>query len=87
MDMMESSEKISFEGKDKTKLPKGAEEIKRDVRVTVEEIENGFIVKKTFDIKYALGKNTDYLYYTKKVYSETNPIQIKEDKMLADYFD
>ena len=85
--MLELAEKVSFEGKDKTKIPKGAVEIKRDVRVTVEEIENGFIVKKTFDIKYQLGKSTDYLYYTKKVFSETNPIQIKEDKMLADYFD
>lgn len=86
--MLEKSmENVSFEGKEKAKLPKGAVEIKRDVRVTVEEIENGFIVKKTYDIKYSLGKNTDYLYYTKKVYSETNPIQIKEDKMLADYFD
>lgn len=85
--MLDNAEKVSFEGKDKTKLPKGAVVIKRDVRVTVEEIENGFIVKKSFDVNYRLDKTTDYLYYTKKVFSKTNPIQIKEDKMLADLFD
>jgi len=85
--MIAKADNVSFEGKDKTSLPKGAKVIKKDVRVTVEEIENGYIVKKNYDIKYSLGKNIDYLYYTKKVFSETNPVQIKEDKMLADYFD
>lgn len=80
-------ENVSFRGKDKTKLPEGATVIKKDVRVEVQEIENGFIVKKTFDIKYSLNGSNDYLYYCKKVYSKTNPVQIKEDKMLADYFD
>lgn len=83
---MDVTESISFEGKEKTSLPVGAKVIKQSVRTTVEEIENGFIVKKTFDIKYSLNKSTDYLYYTKKVYSTENPIAIKEDKMLADYF-
>lgn len=78
---------VSFKGKDKTKLPPGAVILKKSVSITVEEIENGYIMKKSFDIKYSLGKNNDYLYYTKKVYSEDNPIQIKEDKNLADYFD
>ncbi len=78
---------VSFEGKSKTKLPTGATVIKKDVRVTVEQIENGFICKKNYDIRYSLNGKTDYLYYTKKVYSEDNPIEIKEDKMLADYFD
>ena len=80
-------ESIAFESKERTSLPAGATIIKKDVRTTVEEIENGFILKKNFDIKYTLGKNTDYLYYTKKVFSKENPIQIKEDKMLADYFE
>lgn len=82
-----AKESIAFEGKSVTKLPAGAKIIKKDVRTTVEEIENGFIVKKNFDIKYSLGKGTDYLYYTKKVFSKENPIEIKEDKMLAEYFD
>lgn len=87
MDATKTKENISFQGKDKPQLPKGAKVIKKTVNTTVEEIENGFIVIKNFDIKYSLGKNSDYLYYNKKVYSETNPIEIKEDKMLAEYFD
>jgi hypothetical protein len=78
---------VTFEGKPKVKLPKGAEVIKKEVRITVEEIENGFIVKKSYDITFTLGEKTDYLYYTKKVFSDDNPIQIEDDKMLADYFD
>ena len=80
-------EDVNFEGKDQSKLPKGATVVKKEVRINVKEIENGFILRKSYDIKYTLGKNTDWLYYTKEVYSEDNPIQIKEDKMLADYFD
>lgn len=78
---------VSFEGKDKTKVPEGAEVIKKNVNITVKEIENGFIVRKNYDIKYVLGDNTDYLYYCKEVYTKENPIKIEEDKMLADYFD
>ena len=78
---------VSFEGKDKAKLPEGAEVIKKNVNITVKEIENGYIVRKNYDIKYVLGDETDYLYYSKEVYAEENPIKIEEDKMLAEYFD
>jgi hypothetical protein len=78
---------VSFEGKDKTKVPEGAEVIKKSVNISVKEIENGFIIKKNYDIKYVLGDNTDYLYFSKEVYAEENPIKIEEDKMLAEYFD
>ena len=78
---------VSFEGKTKVKIPEGATIIKKEVRINVEEIENGFIIKKNYDITYSLGEKTDYLYYSKKVFSEDNPIQIEEDKMLAEYFD
>lgn len=78
---------VSFEGKDKTKVPEGAEVIKKSVNISVKEIENGFIIRKNYDIKYVLGDNTDYLYFSKEVYAEENPIKIEEDKMLAEYFD
>ena len=78
---------VSFEGKDKTKLPEGAEVISKNVNITVKEIENGFVCRKNYDIKYILGEKTDYLYYNREVYFKENPIQIKEDKMLASYFD
>jgi hypothetical protein len=67
---------VSFEGKDKTKVPEGAEVIKKSVNISVKEIENGFIIRKNYDIKYVLGDNTDYLYFSKEVYAEENPIKI-----------
>lgn len=84
---MEKLENARIKGKKTVKLPKGATILKKEVDTTVEEIENGFIVEKRYDIKYSINKTTDYLYYTKKVYTETNPIKIEEDKMLADLFD
>ena len=65
---------VSFQGKDKAKLPEGAEVIKKSVRITVKEIENGYVCTKSYDIQYSLDDNTDYLYYTKEVYFEENPI-------------
>lgn len=84
---MENIENAKIKGKKVVKLPKGAVVLRKEVDTTVEEIENGFIVEKRYDIKFSLNKTTDYLYYTKKVFTKENPIQIKEDKMLADYFD
>ncbi len=74
-------------------MPKGATIIKKDVSITVEEIENGFLIKKSFDIKYSLGESNDtsYEYITKKWYSEDNPLSIEVDEdeglSLADKFD
>lgn len=75
-------------------LPKGAIVLKNDVSIAVEEIENGFLICKNYDIKYQLPNKDggssypDYLYYTKKYYSEENPLEIRtDDKSLADLFD
>ena len=82
-----SMEEVSFKSKEKNSLPKGAIVKRKDVRITVEEIENGFIVSKSFDISYTIGDKNDYLYYTKKAYFKENPIKIEDNKMLAEYFD
>lgn len=77
----------------KEKIPEGAIILKKDVTVNVEEIENGFIICKNYDVKYMMkGKdgdgNTNYAYYTEKYYSEDNPLTINtDDKNLADLFD
>lgn len=86
MDGLENKE-VTIIGKDNNTLPEGAKVTKKRVDITVEQIENGYILKKNYDIQYTLDGKQDYLYYCKKVYSEDNPIEIKEDKMLADYFD
>ncbi len=70
--------RITFSKREKKSLPKGAKELKRIVGISVEEISNGFIISKSYDIKYMLNGQTDYLYYTEKSYSTVNPISIKD---------
>lgn len=78
-------------------LPKGSKILTQTETVEVEEIENGFLLCKCFDIKYEYpngdgkGMSTDYAYYTLKFYSKDNPISVKLEnvpkKGLADVFD
>lgn len=67
-------------------LPEGSTIISKDVNFSVEEIENGYLLVKTFEIRYSLNDQTDYLHYSRKMFSEDNPIQINEEVMLADNF-
>lgn len=71
--------------------PAGATIIRKSVRTETEKIENGWLVTKNFDIKYSVGKDGhDYAYYSKKWFSETDPVKITvetTDKALADEFD
>lgn len=76
------------------KMPKGAKILNKNTRIEVEEIENGFLISKCFDIKYEYESGTDkevrtdYLYYTKKWFSKTDPLEIKiDEKSLADSFE
>lgn len=61
--------------------------------VTVEEIENGFIISKECKCYYKVdkkyySKGEDYDYKTFKFYSKNNPLTIRLDnKSLADSFD
>ena len=68
------------------KLPKGAKVLEKDTDVSVREIENGFIVSKSVNIRFQLDDNIEYDYYTKEYYSETDPLKIT-DKSLADIFE
>lgn len=82
---------VTKDGKEENKIPSGSKILKKDVNITVEQIENGFVISKTFDVKYQAPKstNSDYVYYTKKWYSETNPLEINigKDKSLAEAFE
>ena len=78
-----------FEGKREFKLPEGATIIKKSSNVSVEEIENGFILRKSYDIQWCTAEapgDTKYDYFTKKWYSKENPIKITmpKEKSLAD---
>jgi len=69
----------SFRGKEKAKLPDGASIISKNTNISVEEIENGYLVCKNYDIKYKDGDRTDYVYFCKKWFSKENPIEINID--------
>lgn len=83
--------KLKSKEEGKEKIPKDATITSKEVSVTVEEIENGFLIIKRCDIRYKQkGKDyNDYHDYTEKTFSETNPFKpiIEEDKELADFFD
>lgn len=71
-------------------LPAGAKVLKETANINVEEIENGFLISKSFDIQYQPkgSDHSDWLYYTKKWYSKTNPLSIQaNDKSLSDVFE
>lgn len=80
----------SYRQKENKKLPKGAKIISKDVSISVREIENGFVISKSFEIKYNLPNKTDseYFYLTKEFFSENNPLDkaLEDNKMLADNF-
>jgi len=79
---------VSTKGK-KFILPEGGEIINNEKRMRVEEIENGFLICNTYEIKWrnAEGEN-QYEYFDKKWYSKENPVTVKtpKDVNLADHF-
>ncbi len=96
MSLLKSSKKtttvknMSSTSKENRIIPADSTIIKKDISVRVEEIENGFLVTKTYDIKYKPkgSEHSDYMYFDKKYYSEKNPLEINpENVALADLFD
>jgi len=91
---LEQTESISKRSKEGiTKIPEGANILRKNVSTSVEEIENGFITTKNWDIKYEIKKEgeddtrTDYAYFSKKWYTKEDPLVLKvTNKSLADAF-
>lgn len=77
--------KATIQEKKVFELPKGAKIIKKDVNTSIEEIENGFLIRKSYDLKWtsADGENSNYEYFTKTWYTEKNPITYTEDEEIA----
>ncbi len=57
---------------------------KKEERVSVEEIENGFLITKSIQHE---NKKGEWKFDTKKWYSKTNPLEFAKDTPLADAFD
>ena len=90
--MEEILKEASFESKQTRTIPVNAQVTKSSYRMNVEEIENGFILSKCYDIEYITADgNNDYLYYTKKWYTKDNPMTVtlpkEKDLSLAEKLD
>ena len=85
---MEKLSRATFKQKEVNNIPKGVKILSKDVSVTVEEIENGYLVSKSTEVKYEYEKKTDYSHNTKKYYSKENPLDINLGNLsLADKID
>ena len=63
----------------------GSGKTKKDTRVEVRQIENGFIIRKTSEWS---DPKKGWQYVTKEYYSKEDPLEINtKDKNLADIFD
>jgi hypothetical protein len=83
---------VSLEKKADFNLPKGATIVSKNVTLSAEEIENGFLLKKSYDIKWIKegSDDTSYEYFSRTWFSKENPIQItlpNDTKSLADKLD
>lgn len=90
LDANKAIESANFESKQNFKLPEGATVIKNSHTISIREIENGFILRKSYDIKWKLGDDSNYEYFNKEWWSKENPLKItmpKEEKSLADKLD
>jgi hypothetical protein len=88
--MAELLKSARLESKKNFTLPKGATVTKKNVSLTVREIENGYLLSKSYDLEWSDEKGSNhYEYYTKEWFSETNPIEINmpDQKSLADKLD
>ncbi len=82
----ETSQKISieFKGKKEFVLPKGGKIVKKECRVSVEEIKNGFLVTKNWEIQWKNSKEeSQWDYHDEKWFSETNILENKINEELS----
>jgi hypothetical protein len=73
----------------KPKIPAGATVINKNCTVNIEEIENGYLITKNYDLRYQSKdeKHTEYLYWSENYYTEDEPmLSIDGTKSLADIF-
>ena len=75
---------------EESRIPKDAEITSKDVTMTVREIENGFIITKSFHVRWKrkIEKYEDSAWYEKVWYSKDNPVKVDtKDKNLAESFE
>lgn len=86
-----STSTVTTETKNK-QPPKGAKIIEQTIRTETEEIENGFLITKSYSGRYKEKDSSDdygkWFDYNKKWFSKTDPLTITvNDASLADAFE
>lgn len=73
----------TIEAKTKFTLPKNAEVLKKETRIRVEEIENGFLLRKSYEIKWKdeTGE-TRWDNFDKAWFSKDNPVKLTTPKKM-----
>lgn len=83
--------RATFKSKEVDNIPAKAKILSKDVSLSVEEIENGYLITKNTELKYQFDGRTDYSYNSKKWFSEDNPLELDKSKLknksLADMLD
>lgn len=87
-----TSIRTSTESKKENKPPKGATILESNITTSTEQIENGFLITKSYSGRYTTKGDSDsyghYFSYDKKWYSKTDPLTVTlNDKTLSDAFD
>jgi len=83
--MKETLKSATFEPVKEFKLPPGATVISKETRVSVEQIKNGFLLKKSYDIKWRAkdDDSNNYDYYSETWFSTENPMTYQEPANLT----
>ena len=72
-------------------LPEGATIVKKTVNMSVRKIRNGYVLRKSYDIKWKMedSDDTQYDFYVDEWYSKDNPVTVTmpKEKSLAEKLD
>lgn len=87
----ETLNNIELEEQKSFVLPAGATIVKKTTNISVRKIKNGYVLRKSYDIKWKAedSDDTQYEYYSDEWYSKENPITVKmpKEKSLAEKLD
>lgn len=72
-------------------LPEGVTIVKKTVTMSVRKIRNGYVLRKSYDIKWKMedSDDTQYDFYVDEWYSKDNPVTVTmpKEKSLAEKLD
>jgi hypothetical protein len=86
---LKENKSLTITAKEKPIMPDMHKILSKSVNTTIEEIENGYLIVKRYEMRYqSKDGESNWFEYCTKTYSEENPIQPSEPKSgtIADFF-